>query len=134
MNRLIALSVAGVIATIITAPIANADNFRTQSGRVLCAVTPDATLSLYGPDVVVCQTGEKFSQPGGDYSLITTGDGTFRWATGNINTFNPTTVMAYGQTYQSGNWSIFHDQNGTRFTNQRTGHGIFVSVDNVYAF
>ena len=42
--------------------------------------------------------------------------------------------MAYGQTYHSGNWTIYPDETGTRFTNERTGHGMFVSIENVYAF
>jgi hypothetical protein len=42
--------------------------------------------------------------------------------------------MQYGTTYHRGNWSIYHDASGTRFTNDRTGHGMFVSIENVYAF
>jgi hypothetical protein len=42
--------------------------------------------------------------------------------------------MQYGHTYHRGNWSIYHDDNGTRFTNDRTGHGMFVSIESVYAF
>ena len=34
---------------------ATADNYATQSRKVLCAVTPDSTLTSYGPDVVACQ-------------------------------------------------------------------------------
>jgi len=30
--------------------------------------------------------------------------------------------------------TIYPDATGTRFTNDRTGHGVFVSIDDVYAF
>lgn len=42
--------------------------------------------------------------------------------------------LGYGQTYHRGIWSIHHDETGTRFTNDRTGHGMFVSIEDVYAF
>jgi hypothetical protein len=53
---------------------------------------------------------------------------------GNLDVYNTTTKMKWGTTYHRGNWTIYHDQNGTRFTNDRTGHGMFVSIENVYAF
>ena len=42
--------------------------------------------------------------------------------------------MAYGQTYHRGNWTIYADERGTKFVNDRTGHGMFVSIESVYAF
>jgi hypothetical protein len=107
-------------------------NFRTQSGRVLCAVTPDPTLSSLGPDGVVCEG--QFTQQGAQFNAVTTGDGSFYWQDANLAAFDPTVQMAYGQTYHRGNWTIYHDGSGTRFTNNKTGHGMFVSIDNVYAF
>lgn len=124
---------------------AAAQNFETQSGKVLCAVTPDRTLIMVGPsgmlsappakpyDVVVCQGDLR--QTGFGYSVVTTGDGSaYGGVNGNIAVHNPTTKMSYGQTYYSGNWTIYHDENGTRFTNNRTGHGMFVSIQKVYVF
>lgn len=55
-------------------------------------------------------------------------------STGNLGVYGPTTTMAYGQTYHRGNWTINPDETGTRFTNNRTGHGMFVSIENVYSF
>jgi hypothetical protein len=114
-------------------PMAVADNFLTQSHRVLCAVTPDSTLSSIGPDAVVCQ-GEFTQAPQPGAGAVTTGDGTFHWEVGDLNVANQTTTMAYGQTYHRGNWTIYPDESGTKFVNDRTGHGMFVSIDNVYAF
>ena len=111
---------------------AAADNYRTQSGKVLCGVTPDGTLPW--PDAVVCQ-GDFIQSGQNGSAAVTTGDGSFRWVYGaNLAVHNPTTKMTYGQTYRWGNWTIYNDQNGTRFTNNSTGHGMFVSIENVYGF
>lgn len=118
--------------TLLWPATASAQNYRTQSGRVLCAVTQNHDDGQSGPHVV-CQGG--FSQaPENDNLVVTVGDGAFSWAQGNIAIDDPTTNMTYGQSYQRDNWTIFHDVNGTRFTNDLTGHGLFVSVENVYAF
>jgi hypothetical protein len=112
---------------------ATADNYATESGKVLCAVTPGSTQTSYGPDVVACQG--PFSQaPQRGAGAVTTSDGTLRGVVGNLNVASPTTTMAYGQTCRSGNWTIYPDQTGTRFTNDRTGHGMFVSIENVSSF
>lgn len=118
-----AVSVALVFAS---AAVARADNYLTQSGLVLCAVTSDAGM-------VICQ-GDFAQAPTGDNGVVTTGDGELRWAQGNLPVDDPTTNMTYGSTYQRGGWTIHHDSSGTRFTLDRTGHGMFVSVGNVYAF
>jgi hypothetical protein len=41
-------------------------------------------------------------------------------------------VLAYGTTYNGS--TILPTNDGTRFANDRTGHGMFVSIENVYAF
>jgi hypothetical protein len=41
-------------------------------------------------------------------------------------------VLAYGKTYNGR--TILPTSDGTRFANDRTGHGRFVSIENVYAF
>ena len=43
-------------------------------------------------------------------------------------------VMSYGQTYHFNGWSIAASQDGTRFTNDGTGHGMFVSCGTAYGF
>lgn len=145
MFRSVVGAVAAAIAAVAVAPTAVADNFETQSGRVLCAVTPDSTLALIGPsgvlsqpanppyDAAVCQ-GD-LTQTGYGHSIVTTGNGyAYSGGAANIAVYNTTTKMVYGNTYQHGVWSIYNDQNGTRLTNTRTGHGMFVSVERAYAF
>jgi hypothetical protein len=121
-----------VAAALIGAPVAAADNYVTQSGRMLCAVTPDSTIADAGQDAVVCQGA--FTQPGAKFQAMTTGDGTIQWTDANLAVDNPTTTMEYGTTYHRGNWTIYPDASGTRFTNDLTGHGMFVSIDDVHAF
>ena len=43
-------------------------------------------------------------------------------------------VLNYGQTLHTQGWTILPSSDGTRITNDRTGHGMFVSIENVYAF
>jgi hypothetical protein len=110
---------------------AAADNYVTQSHKVLCAVTPDP--SLPPGDHVVCQ-GRFAQAPELGAAAVTDGDGAFRWESGNLNVSNPTTTMASGQTYHHGNWTINPDETGTRFVNDRTGHGMFVNIEKVDTF
>ncbi|OBG38133.1 hypothetical protein A5673_15640 [Mycobacterium sp. E3198] len=43
-------------------------------------------------------------------------------------------VLNYGQAYNVLGWTILPNSDGTRFTNDGTGHGMFVSIDNVAPF
>lgn len=42
-------------------------------------------------------------------------------------------TLTYGQTYHFLGWTVLPSSDGTRFTNDGTGHGMFVSVENVYS-
>jgi hypothetical protein len=53
---------------------------------------------------------------------------------GNAEALASDLVLQYGQTYHVLGWTILPTFDGTRFTNDGTGHGMFVSVDNVYSF
>jgi hypothetical protein len=65
-------------------------------------------------------------------------NGSFWWDIGNLagsdEALASDIVLTYGRTYHFGGWTISPTFEGTRFTNDGTGHGMFVSVDNVYAF
>ena len=63
--------------------------------------------------------------------------GAFRWQDGNIGgggTPQNDLLLNYGQTYHINGWTILPNSDGTRFTNDGTGRGMFVSIENVYAF
>ena len=63
--------------------------------------------------------------------------GAFNWMDGNIGgggTRQNDLVLNYGQAYHLQGWTIVPSSDGTRFTNDGTGHGMFVSIDNVSSF
>jgi hypothetical protein len=61
-----------------------------------------------------------------------TADGSVQWVLGNLGAI-PTVTIDY-RTYAAQGWTIAADVDGTRFTNDRTGHGMFVSIDKVDTF
>ncbi|MBV8348620.1 MAG: hypothetical protein JOZ49_14165 [Mycolicibacterium sp.] len=61
-----------------------------------------------------------------------TADGTVRWVLGNLGAM-PVVTLDYA-TYSAQDWTIQAGSDGTRFTNNRTGHGMFVSVEEVDTF
>ena len=58
--------------------------------------------------------------------------GEVHWLVGNLGDI-PVVTLDY-RTYHAVGWSIDAGENGTRFTNDRTGHGMVVAVDGVQAF
>jgi len=62
---------------------------------------------------------------------ITTG-GKVQWVLGNLGAI-PTVKIDY-QTYAAQGWTIIANVDGTRFTNDQTKHGMFVSIDKVNTF
>jgi hypothetical protein len=61
-----------------------------------------------------------------------TDDGTVEWIVGNLGDI-PTVTLDY-KTYSAVGWTIEATEGGTRFTNQRTGHGMFVSIERVQTY
>ena len=58
--------------------------------------------------------------------------GSVQWVLGNLGAI-PTVTIDY-KTYQAQGWTISATADGTRFTNDRTGHGMFVSIEKVNTF
>ena len=58
--------------------------------------------------------------------------GSNRWVVGNLGAM-PTTTLGYA-TYRAVGWTIETDSSGTLFTNDETGHGMFVSAEQVEFF
>ena len=58
--------------------------------------------------------------------------GSNRWVLGNLGAM-PTTTIGY-DTYRAVGWTITADSTGTTFTNDDSGHGMFVSTDSVEFF
>jgi hypothetical protein len=61
-----------------------------------------------------------------------TADGEVSWLVGNLGDI-PVVTLDY-RTYSAVGWTIDAGEGGTRFTNDRTRHGMTVSVDGVQAF
>jgi hypothetical protein len=61
-----------------------------------------------------------------------TADGAVEWIVGNLGDI-PVVTLDY-RTYRAVGWTIVAAEDGTRFTNDRTGHGMFVSVEKVDAY
>jgi hypothetical protein len=59
-------------------------------------------------------------------------DGTVEWIVGNLGDI-PVQTIDY-HSYSAVGWTIDATAEGTRFTNQRTGHGMFVSIEKVDTF
>ena len=51
------------------------------------------------------------------------------WLVGNLGDI-PVVTLDY-RTYRAVGWTIEAAEDGTRFTNDRTGHGMFVSIEKV---
>ncbi len=61
-----------------------------------------------------------------------TANGEITWLVGNLGDI-PVVTLDY-RTYSAVGWTINAGEDSTRFTNDRTGHGMTVSVDGVQAF
>ena len=98
----------------------------TKSGKTRCELNSES---------VGCESQFENSpvvngEPANGVSI--TAGGTVRWVVGNLGDI-PTVTLDYG-TYSAAGWTIAADANGTRFTNDATGHGMLVAVEGVQAF
>lgn len=59
-------------------------------------------------------------------------DGNVRWIVGNIGDI-PAVTIDY-RTYSAAGWTILATSDGTRFTNQKTKHGMLVSIEKVETY
>ena len=150
--NVLTVAVAAAAAPLGAVPNAIADSsVRTQSGNTRCEVTPSTVVCQYLPGFsqAPVEPGLKCPPPPGtslrcggpgihwDLAVVTSA-GSFRWDNGNIPGTPQATasdvILNYGQTYHLQSWTIIPNEDGTRFTNDGTGHGMFVSIDNVSSF
>lgn len=120
-------------------------NVRTSSPPMRCEVASDDDNGR-GPNVV-CQTAgfpqapmDPAPYPGwpGDPRVlhqdqaIISASGQFEWRTANLGMAppgQPDITLVDGQTYGLRGWTITPTTDGTRFTNDATGHGMFIARD-----
>jgi hypothetical protein len=98
----------------------------TKSGQTRCQIDSDSVgceAPFTNPPV---EDGEKAN------GVNITAAGEVQWVAGNLGDI-PTVPIDY-KTYDAVGWTIDATEKGTKFTNQRTGHGMFVSIEKVDTF
>ena len=114
-------------AAIPLTPDANGSVFiETKSGRTRCQITTAN---------VGCEaefTGSPMRDGEHANGVNISSDGTVRWVLGNLGAI-PTVTIDY-LTYAAQGWTIVATTAGTRFTNDKTRHGMFVSIEKVDTF
>ncbi|MGV0624445.1 hypothetical protein [Mycolicibacter minnesotensis] len=95
----------------------------TKSGRTRCQISAQQV----GCEAEFTNSPLKDGQRANGVSVDA--DGTVQWVLGNLGDI-PVVTIDY-LTYVAQGWTIKADITGTRFTNGRTGHGMFVSIDSV---
>jgi hypothetical protein len=98
----------------------------TRSGKTRCQISADT---------VGCEsefTDSPILDGQNANGVEVSASGSNRWVLGNLGAM-PTTAIGYG-TYQAVGWTITADSTGTTFTNDDSGHGMFVSTERVDFF
>jgi len=153
-RRTIILVALALFSAVVIAPAASADvsgqQVRTQSGKVHCevwanywgmsgpekkATIPAGSIAMCAPSILPDAFPGDPNWPGWAGLAVVDSAGNFSIQPIELpSQAAKQVVMSYGQTYRFNGWSIAAGQDGTRFTNDRTGHGMFVNYETVYAF
>jgi hypothetical protein len=140
-----------IVPLVVPAPEAHATGSSqvvTQSGKIQCLVSSTGEGTGAKGPVVICAARGTFDSPGVGFlqaplttygthyhAAVVEANGNFSFQDGgNLGSDRGAIRMTYGQTYNLEGWTIVASPEGTRFTNDKTGHGMFVSIENVYAF
>jgi hypothetical protein len=98
----------------------------TRSGLTRCQISADTV----GCESEFTDSPTIDGQPANGVEI--SAGGSNRWVLGNLGAM-PTTAIDY-DTYQAVGWTIVADSTGTTFTNDGTGHGMFISTERVAFF
>jgi hypothetical protein len=98
----------------------------TKSGMTRCQINKDSVGCEAPFTNSPLQDGEHAN------GVNITADGSVQWVLGNLGAI-PTVTIDY-KTYDAQGWTITATAEGTRFTNNHTGHGMFVSIEQVNTF
>ncbi len=98
----------------------------TKSGITRCQINQDSVGCEAPFTNSPVQDGEHAN------GIHITSGGSAQWILGNLGAI-PAVPIDY-KTYDALGWTIVGSEAGTRFTNAKTGHGMFVSVENVSTF
>lgn len=98
----------------------------TKSGQTRCQINKDSV----GCEAPFTNSPIKDGEHANGVHI--TAAGTVQWVLGNLGAI-PTVTIDY-KTYDAQGWTITSTTEGTRFQNNSTGHGMFVSIDRVSTF
>ena len=98
----------------------------TKSGKTRCQISADTV----GCESDFSDAPAVEGQPATGVEVSASGSN--RWVLGNLGAM-PTTAIDYA-TYSAVGWTIVSDSTGTTFTNDASGHGMFVSTGRVDFF
>lgn len=98
----------------------------TKSGITRCQISADNV----GCESNFSDAPEVDGHPASGVEVSASGSN--RWVLGNLGAM-PTTTIGYS-TYTAVGWTIVADSTGTTFTNDSTGHGMFISTERVEFF
>jgi hypothetical protein len=98
----------------------------TKSGQTRCQIDSDSVGCEAQFTNAPTEDGEKAN------GVNITAAGEVQWVLGNLGDI-PTVTIDY-KTYEADGWTIAATESGTRFTNEHTGHGMFVSIEKVDTF
>lgn len=134
--RAIALVGLGTVA-LTFAPLATADpttghdaKVNTRTPPMLCEIGSDDSTPGIGPNVI-CQGSFVHASADDDQAFVTA-SGQFSYRSANIGTgYNhaPFDTVVPGKTYHIQGWTVVASNDGIRFANDGTGHGMFVGSD-----
>ena len=105
-----------------------------EPGRVLCSGSfANAPIGCGGPSV--CDPDDPTKYPANTVWIEAEGGG-LQWNTSNMQSTGYAEskydlVLTYGRVFNLKGWTVEPSSVGTRFTNDRTGHGMFVSRQGV---
>ncbi len=106
-----------------------------QNGYVFIETKSGVTRCQINKDSVGCEapfTNSPLQDGEHANGVSITSGGKVQWVLGNLGAI-PTVTIDY-KTYGAQGWTINATATGTRFSNDHTGHGMFVSVDKVNTF
>ena len=98
----------------------------TKSGKTRCQLSTSTVACESDFDNAPTKDGVKAN------GVSVNGSGTLTWVVGNLGAI-PVVTLDY-QTYSANGWTIDATSDGTRFTNDGTGHGMRVATQGVQAF
>ena len=118
-----------------TAPAGTIPLKPDQSGYVFIETKSGLTRCQINKDSVGCEapfTNSPLEDGEHANGVSITATGSVQWVLGNLGAI-PTVTIDY-KTYDAQGWTITATSQGTRFTNDHTGHGMFVSIEKVNTF